>query len=157
MPQATFECLENRNSASKLNKATISSWLIFIYKALNEGINLDTVISFYDQFETLRENHEGVIGKELIPNGITQTFLVKTIQIYQDRASSRVADTSSVILRDIILWGLYSLFHQTTIQPNNDLSPLNLHFHYLSSQKDISFSEASLSKIAKDLRWGDVL
>ncbi|WP_460107617.1 GmrSD restriction endonuclease domain-containing protein [Pseudomonas sp. H1_F01] len=152
-----FECLENRNSASKLNKATISSWLIFIYKALNEGINLDTVISFYDQFETLRENHEGVIGKELIPNGITQTFLVKTIQIYQDRASSRVADTSSVILRDIILWGLYSLFHQTTIQPNNDLSPLNLHFHYLSSQKDISFSEASLSKIAKDLRWGDVL
>jgi hypothetical protein len=149
--------LENRSSASKLNKATISSWLIFIYKALNEGTNLNTVIEFYDQFETLRESHEGEIGKELIPNGITQSFLVKTIQIYQDRASSRVADTSSVILRDIILWGIYSLFNQNPTQPNNGLSPLNLHLHYLSSQKDISFSEISLSKIAKDLRWGDVL
>jgi hypothetical protein len=151
------ECLGNRQTVSKLNKATISSWLIFIYRALNEGVDLDSVLDFYGQFETLRENHENNIDKELIPNGITHTFLVKTIQVYQDRASSRVADTSSVILRDMILWGTYTLLHPAATIANAQFSTLNSQLHYLSSQKEINFSETSLSQAARDLRWGDSL
>ncbi|WP_122669042.1 DUF262 domain-containing protein [Pseudomonas viridiflava] len=162
--QASMECLEslsnclaNRESPSKLNKATISSWLIFIYRALQLGLDLDTVLEFYSQFEYLRENHEYVVRKDSIPNGMTHSFLVKIMQIYQDRASSRVADTSSVILRDVILWGMYTSFQPEEIEQNTLLSELHAHFYYLNSRHDLGFGEGSLSKVTRDLRWGDEL
>lgn len=151
------ECLSSRPSASKLNKATISSWLVFIYRALKDDIDLRSVFDFYGKFETLRETHEYNIDKDLIPDGITQVFLVKTMQVYQDRASSRVADTSSVILRDVILWGLYAAFNSQEVEFNISLLGLSSSFYYLNSQRDNIFGEASLSKVTRDLRWGDQL
>lgn len=152
-----YECLSSRASASKLNKATISSWLVFIYRALKDDVDLHSVFDFYEKFETLREMHEYSIDKCLIPNGITQVFLVKTMQVYQDRASSRVADTSSVILRDVILWGLYTAFNPQEIEFNVSLLGLSSSFYYINSQKDSIFGEASLSKVTRDLRWGEEL
>lgn len=152
-----YECLSSRASSSKLNKATISSWLVFIYRALKDDVDLHSVFDFYEKFETLREMHEYSIDKCLIPNGITQVFLVKTMQVYQDRASSRVADTSSVILRDVILWGLYTTFNPQEIEFNIALLELNSSFYYLNSQRDSIFGEASLSKVTRDLRWGEEL
>jgi hypothetical protein len=151
------DCLTNRKSASKLNKATISSWLIFIYRALQEELDLNTILDFYGRFEYLRENHEDVIRKDSIPSGITHSFLMKVMQIYQDRASSRVADTSSVILRDAILWGMYASFNPKDIETTTPLLELHAQFHYLSSRNDHGFSEANLSKATRDLRWGDAL
>lgn len=151
------ECLSIRSSASKLNKATISSWLVFIYRALEDDIDLNSVYDFYGKFETLRETHEHSIDKDLIPSGITQMFLVKTMQVYQDRASSRVADISSVILRDVILWGLYAVLNPQEIELNISLLDLSSSFYYLNSQRDSIFGEASLSKVTRDLRWGDQL
>lgn len=151
------ECLSIRSSASKLNKATISSWLVFIYRALEDDIDLNSVYDFYGKFETLRETHEHSIDKDLIPGGITQMFLVKTMQVYQDRASSRVADISSVILRDVILWGLYAVLNPQEIELNISLLDLSSSFYYLNSQRDSIFGEASLSKVTRDLRWGDQL
>lgn len=152
-----YECLSSRSSSSKLNKATISSWLVFIYRALKDDVDLHSVFDFYEKFETLREMHEYSIDKCLIPNGITQVFLVKTMQVYQDRASSRVADTSSVILRDVILWGLYTAFNPQEIEFNISLLELNSSFYYLNSQRDSIFGEASLSKVMRDLSWGEEL
>lgn len=151
------ECLSSRPSASKLNKATISSWLVFIYRALKDDIDLHSVFDFYGKFEALRETHEYSIDKDLIPGGITQMFLVKIMQVYQDRASSRVADTSSVILRDVILWGLYAAFNSQEIESNISLLELSSSFYYLNSQRDNIFGEASLSKVTRDLCWGDQL
>jgi hypothetical protein len=162
--QASMDCLESlsnclasRESPSKLNKATISSWLIFIYRAIRLGFDLETVLEFYSQFEYLREHHEYIIDKEAIPNGMTHAFLIKIMQIYQDRASSRVADTSSVILRDIILWGMYASFHSKEIEQSSSLTELHSHFYYLNSRNDQGFGEGSLSKVTRDLRWGDEL
>jgi hypothetical protein len=162
--QASMECLENlsncltsRESPSKLNKATISSWLIFIYRAIQLGLESDTILAFYSQFEYLRENHEYIIEKDSIPNGMTHAFLFKIMQIYQDRASSRVADTSSVILRDMILWGVYGSFHPNEIEQSKSLLELHKHFYYLNSRHEQGNSEGSLSKITRDLRWGDEL
>lgn len=151
------DCLINRKSASKLNKATISSWLIFIYRALKEKFDTATILDFYGRFEYLRENHEGVIKKDSIPSGITHAFLMKVMQIYQDRASSRVADTSSVILRDAILWGMYSSSYPREVECSTYLLELNSQFYYLSSRDNNSFNELSLAKITRDLRWGDTL
>lgn len=150
-------CLASRESPSKLNKATISSWLIFIYRAIQLGFDLETILEFYSQFEYLREHHEYIIEKESIPNGMTHAFLVKIMQIYQDRASSRVADTSSVILRDIILWGMYASFHPEEVKHSTSLKDLHSHFYYLNSRNDQGIGEGSLSKVTRDLRWGDEL
>lgn len=162
--QAAMECLESlsdclasRESPSKLNKATISSWLIFIYRALRIGVDVDSIMEFYSQFEYLRENHEYIIKKDAIPNGMTHVFLIKILQIYQDRASSRVADTSSVIFRDIILWAMYSSFHPDEIDSSVLLSDLHSSFYYLDSRSDQGVSEGSLSKVTRDLRWGEEL
>lgn len=151
------ECLSRREYASKLNKATISSWLIFIYKAIDLELDLEDVYEFFDNFENVREDHEIVIVPKFIPSGITQAFLVKTFQVYQDRASSRVADTSSVILRDLILWGMYSLYFPEGVEEFVSYGDVNSIFHYLSSQKNVVYNEASLTKISRDLNWGDLI
>ncbi|WP_392885567.1 DUF262 domain-containing protein [Pseudomonas migulae] len=152
-----YECLNRREYASKLNKATISSWLIFIYKAIDLELDLEEVYEFFDNFENVREDHEIVIVPKFIPSGITQAFLVKTFQVYQDRASSRVADTSSVILRDLILWGMYSLYFPDGVEEYVSYGDVNSIFHYLSSQKNVVYNEASLAKVSRDLNWGDII
>ncbi|WP_082223537.1 DUF262 domain-containing protein [Pseudomonas sp. RIT-PI-a] len=164
MIQASMKCLQNlgdclasREYPSKLNKATISSWLIFIYRAIRIGLKPYTVVEFFSQFEYLRENHEYVIQKDSIPTGMTHAFLLKVMQIYQDRASSRVADTSSVIFRDMILWGMYVSFYPEEIWQDKSLLELHKNFYYLNSKHDQGISEGSLSKVARDLRWGDEL
>lgn len=151
------ECLNRRKYASKLNKATISSWLIFIYKSIDLELDVESLYEFFDKFENIREDHEVAILREYIPEGITQVFLVKTFQVYQDRASSRVADTSSVILRDLILWGMYSLYFAEGLEEVESYGQVNSIFHYLSSQKSFVYNEASLTKIGRDLNWGEVI
>ncbi|MFP3679234.1 DUF262 domain-containing protein [Pseudomonas sp. SIMBA_041] len=150
-------CLMHREYTSKLNKATISSWLIFIYKSIDLGLGTETIYEFFDRFENVREDHEVVIVQDFIPSGITQDFLVKTFQVYQDRASSRVADTSSVILRDLILWGMYSLYFSEEVEEFVAYGDVNSIFHYLSSQKSVVYNESSLAKVSRDLSWGDVI
>lgn len=113
-------CLTNKGA--KLNKATISSWLIFIHRS--KKLLPDTIFIpelFFSEFENLRENFLELDSISNIPPGITRIFLSKLMYIYQDRASSRVADTSSVILRDMIQWGILTLFNPEIIEFNSTL------------------------------------
>jgi len=83
----------------KLNKATFLSWLVFTY-SLNVNGNL-LRSEFVARFEELRGQHRR--GEERISEP-TRALLA----IYNDRASYRVNDTSSILLRDLTLHLLWS-------------------------------------------------
>lgn len=86
----------------KLNKATVYSWLVFIYVSTRSYGDETFVVEFFSYFESLRSNVAS--GFIELPAWVSPEFVEKMFEVYQDRASSRVADTSSVILRDIIIW-----------------------------------------------------
>jgi hypothetical protein len=78
----------------KLNKATLYSWLIFAYTL--RKANQDLGPDFLASFETLRATVRSTNSE--IPRNVRAVILV-----YNDRASYRVNDTTSILLRDISL------------------------------------------------------
>jgi len=90
----------------KFNKATLFSWLIFVVRAelfsssLLSSRYLSDLLRF---FETTRNAvvRDEVWSKRLLANCAPANRL---FAIYENRSSARVADVSSVILRDAVIW-----------------------------------------------------
>lgn len=94
----------------KFNKATFLSWLLFIFRVRSEDDHFGLLGKFLGAFESVRLSLRR--GKELVfdsPIGQFENILFRResdlIMLFNDRASSRVADVSSVLARD------YSLHH----------------------------------------------
>ncbi|WP_061242676.1 DUF262 domain-containing protein [Ectopseudomonas composti] len=139
---------------ARLNKATISSWLVFIHQAADKFYDTEFIPDFFfSTFESLRESSTDSDEIKDLPKGITSSFLSKLMYIYQDRASSRVADTSSVVLRDMIQWGVLVLYSPNIIDADEKLKKLYSRLHYFSSNHE-RFSEQTLLEISRDLSWG---
>jgi hypothetical protein len=93
----------------QLNKATVYSWFLFSIRALGlarRSLSPGALGRFMMWYEKLRvkSDHESteLVSRSLIPEEL--------LRIYSDRSASRVADVSSVILRDAILWFAFSEF-----------------------------------------------
>lgn len=82
----------------KLNKATLLSWLLFYSRYLETS----APSSFLADFESLR------LGPSMFHSEPSHQELF-WIEIYNNRASFRVTDVSSVIFRDISLWSVFLL------------------------------------------------
>jgi Protein of unknown function DUF262 len=88
----------------KFNKATLFSWLIFVVRSiLRTPLSPQEIAAFLEFFEDLRRNatRDPASGERLVADSAPAGRL---FSIYDSRASSRVADVSSVILRDGIIW-----------------------------------------------------
>jgi hypothetical protein len=103
---------------TRFNKATLFSWLIFLIRRQAEAgapITSSELSKFLYFFEmsTLKPND---VWARLIPSeyqrGAHVPFRLQSI--YGNRSSSRVADVSSVLLRDAIIWLFYAAFNDTT-------------------------------------------
>ncbi|SES17683.1 DUF262 domain-containing protein [Psychrobacillus sp. OK032] len=115
------KALENLSKATKtfdgtikFNKATLLSWLTFIVELNKQApdISSDVVGRYIYIFETCRttaikRNENIVISsfKKISPN-----LTIELFNIFNDRASSRVADVLSVVSRDAIIWIMF-IFH----------------------------------------------
>lgn len=103
--------LEVRKSKIKFNKATLLSWLIFFLRAGNIPSSSVVTPYFLTSFESVRVSiRRG--DNEFIPSnwgsleGGLEDILYDCsplINVFNDRASSRVADVSSVLSRDFVL------------------------------------------------------
>lgn len=93
--------LDNK-AKPKFNKATLYSWLVFIARGLSsgafEGNAVDSVAEFLVDFSTL-----GAESATSQPR-LTYRQLPSLITVYEDRATSRVADVSSIVIRDLVIW-----------------------------------------------------
>jgi hypothetical protein len=90
---------------SKLNKASLFSWLVFVCRLLRVSPKVSSYdcAEFFSHFELNR-----LLYSDITPFDDTNDPAYSPLyEIYSDRVTSRVADVSSVVLRDIALWGIY--------------------------------------------------
>jgi hypothetical protein len=100
----------------RLNKATAQTWIVFLATAsksfLSSEVQKVEMAEFMAGFEALRQlTIGGEFGDEFsFSNLIRRTskgnnaLFRKALSEFEDRATSRVADASSVVLRDFVVW-----------------------------------------------------
>lgn len=108
----------------KFNKATLFSWIVFLSSFIKRDMEYveEFLSRFHDRFESLKETYtvfslEDLQGSSPEPDPYAQVLF----RVYQDRSTSRVSDTTSVILRDLVLWAMYVDLAQGP--PLNDVLP----------------------------------
>lgn len=90
----------------KFNKAHFHSWMLFVYRVVKKSDHKYDIVRFLTFFEDMKNGNNRLI----LPNGFTSKGVSQLFDIYQDRSTSRVSDVSSVILRDIVLNSVYSIY-----------------------------------------------
>ena len=110
-----FGAASSRSRGLKFNKATLFSWLLFI-SVLQRGSDRQDpshIGKFMRAFETTRQEIRNAffLFRDETENdpfpGIAPQDQQKLLALFNDRSASRVADVSSVLIRDYVLWAFY--------------------------------------------------
>jgi len=89
-----------------LSKASLFSWLIFFCRApvVASSVTSSSWSAFFDKFENGRSLYSLGLDDQSDHGSIRSDLFA----IYNDRVKARVADVSSVLLRDVSLWGTFA-------------------------------------------------
>jgi hypothetical protein len=146
------------SGGAKFNKATLLTWLIFIYQLSQNSVNsIDNnfIGQFIGDFEIGRSNYYYNYEVFLFPHDIQSAIF----NVYNDRSTSRVADVSSVLLRDLITWVMFYQYSRN-FKPDLFERYINLSFRYMlnSVVHDITKSIFSVTEelhtILEKYNWG---
>jgi hypothetical protein len=89
----------------RFNKATLYSWLCFIAAALEPRVSSDLSANllgaFINDFESRRTD-------------MKDSYADSLLAVFNDRATSRVADISSVLARDFVMWTYFARYARDT-------------------------------------------
>ncbi|ERH49509.1 hypothetical protein O203_15890 [Ectopseudomonas chengduensis] len=133
----------------KFNKATLYSWLIFLSRAISHGmVNVveDNLNKFMHDF-----NFKRALGG--IDNTIFGIPASWVINIYESRSSARVADVSSVLLRDAIIWMcFYDALGNADLHDIEDI----ITSFYSGENRSVSFEDDAIARALQDSGWGDL-
>jgi hypothetical protein len=133
----------------KLNKATLYSWVVFARRFMRSiGEGEDDFCHYFHLFESLRSDDFYPLSENFADPYMEVMYPL--IQIYQDRASARVSDISSVKIRDLILWGTFCITYKGSLP--EDLVGVQKAFSELRGHFDVS--ELAITAILEDLNWG---
>lgn len=150
------ECVKYFEKDIKFNKATLLSWLNFIVQLEREHLYVppSTLGSYIYQFEMSRTNIKNGIGSFTIEAEI----LVELLSLYNDRASSRVGDVMSVLIRDVVLWTLFIIFCKTENVSLDTSFKANEIDDFISvvHQNELNISEILMEFISVS-NWGNSL
>jgi hypothetical protein len=102
--------------AQRYNKATLFSWIVFIVRdrllGSNSTLNEKRFDDFLRYFDVLRFNQAWSASDDKTQSSQQDSDRSRMsswmLYVFSDRSSARVADVSSVLLRDAILWNFYS-------------------------------------------------
>lgn len=135
----------------RFNKATLLSWLIFFSQLQLLPINLDPEYlgQFVYRFEYTRSGKENYFPLE--------DRLSVFLNIFNDRASSRVADVSSVIIRDFVIWTFFAKFSEGKYMYLSDVRIDTIN-NFLGSfyDSDEDMQEILVQYLQK-YRWGSMI
>jgi hypothetical protein len=84
--------------------------------------------------------------------GASKNFVSDAVSVFQDRASLRVTDVSSVIYRDVALWYAYYFLGNKSLPEPVQPGPLQAVCDLLSQRDDATF-ELALAEIVDANRW----
>jgi hypothetical protein len=96
----------------RLNKATLYSWLWFLgdtSRFLTDHRAIEHLGRFFFTFEHSREDFRDTGGQAESTRNPPE-FPAILLAVYNDRASARVADVTSVLARDVVLWLTFALY-----------------------------------------------
>lgn len=98
------------DSAVRFNKATLFSWLWLLVCAGDSAeSNPDGFGKLISCVEEGRRNPTFAVPTNATDN-VPTDLLLRLLITYQDRATSRVSDVSSVLIRDFVLWAFLHTF-----------------------------------------------
>jgi hypothetical protein len=145
--------IKNRSTKTKLNKATLYTWLLFYYQVhFALGISQQRMDEFFDSFEILKTNAENFgTESDRIAGGPSASFVRFLLAIFIDRASSRVADVSSVKLRDMVLWKFFFMSFPTTPNQNISLREIDTNLRNLERREKVN--EKDLLETLSQINW----
>lgn len=152
-----FTCLKQFDNSVKLNKASALSWLVFIYKFSGSFSGDETLNEFFVRFESIKGEISESSDLTLLPKGMNKGVVKKILAVYLDRVGSRVADTSSVILRDISLWSIFTAYFPSAVEEDTEYSALFDSIHHLATVSPATITEKNFEEIADSLAWGQKL
>lgn len=140
----------------RLNKATVYSWLVFIVRGLSVGpttvMNREGLAKFMERFES--ERVCGTLGEPQADKPPVRLSQERLFAIYDDRSTSRVADVSSIVLRDIVIWIAFAQFlPPKALDGSTGLVIDSLEAALNSSQ---NVEDDGLARAAIELGWGDL-
>jgi hypothetical protein len=139
----------------KFNKATLLSWLLFLTKFDDVSeIDKQTIGRFIYDFEFSRSFKGNNSNFNLSSN-----VSVLLLSIYSDRSSSRVADVSSVLIRDLIISAHFYSYNENMYLNHllvENEEKLAEFLTYLNSNINIDI-EDELYIFIENTRWGKVL
>jgi hypothetical protein len=112
----------------KFNKATAFSWLIFLTRGALSGVNFSGASSLAG-FLTFFRSNQATAFREPHPSRriAGQAPLDWLFAMYENRSTARVADVSSVILRDAVLWILFEDFSASSMDTHSPLALEKIH------------------------------
>lgn len=136
----------------KLNKASFHSWVLFVCLLNEHRICTKNLSAFIIDFEESRNslNHDFITLSKF---RVTSEGLYQALKIFSDRSASRVADTSSVILRDIVLVAFYYVYQGFISNDKNLMMLVDSVSHSLNRGK---VTEDALLALSKKLYWRDL-
>lgn len=136
----------------KFNKATLYSWLVFVVRG--------TMLEVFDRSDSryigefLTYFYLLGIESSQESGAFDLSFASSLIPIYDDRATSRVADVSSILLRDFIIWRAFVEFARKTRFCSVGLQAVERPIDAILSRK---FTEPdALSKTIQSFGWGEL-
>lgn len=150
----------------KFNKATLYSWLIFIsvLQLARNKLRTDDVASFMCAFELGRQQvrdtrFSNQLSLRIEFEHLTPENQRRLMELFNDRAASRVADVSSVLTRDLILWILYEAQPQKTVPAADALSSNSSEIvtnilHNLSISNKDELVDSILEQCIEHSNWG---
>jgi hypothetical protein len=136
--------LENEAANIRPNKATIHTWLCLISRFGVSQSTTEEVERFYAGVEWIERNRWE-------PSAVEENHLAAALRIFHDRSTARVADVSSVVLRDLCAAILLS--RGGFWKPNPFMDSL---IHGAIATLDLrSSSDKELYQYAHSIGWGD--
>jgi hypothetical protein len=130
----------------RLNKATALTWLVFASRVARHSSHPEarSYADFLCQFEMRRTKRgEADAGS---------SWSSKAMAVYDDRASARVGDVSSVVLRDFVLW-LHFVEFVRNERKYAQYEPFGAS-EYSFSALNAAESGAGLETLVGRLEWG---
>ncbi|HDS1736247.1 DUF262 domain-containing protein [Pseudomonas sp. BP8] len=136
----------------KFNKATLYSWLVFVARGTLLGAFDSKHSKYIGQFLT----YFHLLGVESSQReeGSEASSALALIPIYEDRATSRVADVSSILLRDFAIWYAFLEFSVASGYSSTALTDIKDRLKLISSS-GVREPDA-LSRLIQNSGWGEL-
>ncbi|TCI62853.1 DUF262 domain-containing protein [Exiguobacterium sp. SH0S2] len=143
------DCLSQFDTNIRFNKSTMYSLLCFISQ-LDSYIDTQFLGKFIYNFETSKNNSRNILFTYYdleIPEEVVEDLL----NLYNDRASYRAENTSSIKLRDLVLWiFMYLTYDKFNLKYPEQQKLLSKLIQTISESYDSNYSSANLAYILEE-------